>query len=445
MTGFDRTTRQTDENPLTPAPRGVRLRTLIALRWIAVAGQLTTVLLVAVVLGFQVPLAPTLVVISASAFLNVFLLLTQPGHRVLTERAAAAQFAFDTIQLALLIALTGGLKNPFVILLSAPVVIAFTALNARHAVAVALLALAATGGMALWRQPLPWAPDLAFTPPRLYEFGLWTALATGAGFMSAFAWRLAADARRMSTALAATHTVLAREQRLSALGGLAAAAAHELGTPLGTILITAKEMARAAPPDSEVAEDAALLVSQAERCRDILRQLTSRGAEDDSVHARLSLRLMLEEIVQPLIGLGPEIDISFEAPDVAPRPETPTPKLRRSPEVMYAIGNYIENAIDYAASRITVVGRWTDAWVEVEVRDDGPGFPSDILNKLGEPYVTRRGPGAPHGGLGLGFFIAKTFVERTGGTVVFGNRRDSETGAVVSARWPRAAVEAADD
>lgn len=423
--------------------RALKLRTLLLLRWLAVGGQTATVLGVEFILGFDTPLAGALAVIAASAWLNLFLSAAQAGQRILTDREAAAQLVFDVAQLSLLTALTGGLANPFVVLLAAPVVIAFSTMRAEYALSVAAFTLACTGAMALRAEPLPWFPDQTFTPHPVYLGGLWTALVVGAGFMSVFVWRAAADGRRMSEALSATQMVLAREQRLSALGGLAAAAAHELGTPLGTIQVVAKEIRRSAPPGSDLAEDAELLQSQADRCREILRQLSRRGAEDDAVHAQLSLRALIEEVTEPLRGIGPEIEIRVEPPPAEGVADQPTPKLRRRPEMLYAVSNYLENAIDYADSRIVITGRWKDDWVEVEVRDDGPGFSPDILTKLGEPYVTKREAGKDsHGGLGLGFFIAKTFVERTGGVVKFGNRRTPAHGAIVRARWPLAAVRA---
>jgi two-component system sensor histidine kinase RegB len=315
--------------------------------------------------------------------------------------------------------------------------IASTILRPVWVVALGLLAAASTLVMARWKAPLPWGGAEMFDPPTLYEAGLWTALVSGAGFMSVFAWRLASDARAMSTALAATEMVLAREQRLSALGGLAAAAAHELGTPLATIQIVAKELARAAPDGSDIAQDAALLVQQSERCREILRQLGRRGEAGDEVHARVTLGALLEEVAEPLKGLGPTVDIRLEpagADELAP------PHLKRSPEMLYAVGNLLDNAMNHARERVTMTGRWSAARIEIEIVDDGPGFPADILAKLGEPYVTSRALGTARGGLGLGFFIAKLFVERTGGELVFGNRRPPDTGAVVRASWPAAVV-----
>lgn len=422
------------DDPLAIVDRRVRARTLVLLRWMAVAGQASTVLFVQFVLGFDVALAACLAVIAPSAWLNIYLTVGTSGQRFVSDGEAALQLAYDITQLACLVALTGGLNNPFAVLLGVPVMIASTALRLIWVIALAALALVSTCVMALAHLPLPWEAAHTFDPPKLYEIGLLTALVSGAAFMSVVTWRLARDARAMSTALAATQLVLSREQRLSALGGLAAAAAHELGTPLGTIQVVAKELARAATPGTDLSEDAALLVQQAERCRDILRQLGRRGDAGDQVHARISLQALLEEVAEPLRAIGPEIDITLEPVDA----DAPPPQLWRAPEMLYAIGNYAENAIDYAAARVALIGRWGADWIEIEVADDGPGFPPEILSKLGEPYVTQRAGEDGRGGLGLGFFIAKTFVERLGGRVEFGNRRPPRKGAVVRARWPLA-------
>ncbi len=417
--------------------RRVRLHNFILMRWIAVAGQTATIMAVVFVFDIAVPLAWSLAIVSISAWLNVYLMAVQDQRRLLTDWEAAAQLAFDVCQLATLLAINGGLENPFATLLAASVVIGFTALPTLQALFVAGLGVLAS--LMIWRfhRPLPWTA-LGFDPPPLYEAGHWVALLTAAGFISVFAWRSALEARRMSMALAVTQAVLAREQRLSALGGLAAAAAHELGTPLGTIYMTAKEMARFLPRGTALRDDADLLVSQSERCRELLQQLSRRGVEGDAVHARMAVRDLLREVVQPLADIGPRIDVRLEGDGA----ETGGPRLRRLPELLYAIGNYVENAIDYAQSEVIVTGRWDAEHLEIEVRDDGEGFAPDVLNKLGEPYVSRRGHAAEGGGLGLGFFIAQTFVERTGGRVSFRNGRYPDRGAVVTARWPLGRIEA---
>jgi two-component system sensor histidine kinase RegB len=246
----------------------------------------------------------------------------------------------------------------------------------------------------------------------------------------------------MELALHAAEVVLAREQRMSALGGLAAAAAHELGTPLATIAVVAKEMARDTPP-GPLREDAELLSSQAQRCRDILRRLAEAPDTDDAVHARVALPQLLEEVTGPD---EPDEAVRLEWSVVGP-PDTDPPELVRHPEIGHALTSFVENALDFARSEVRLVGRYDYDSIMIEVRDDGPGFAPEIFAKLGEPYVTSRphGENSPSGhlGMGLGFFIAKTLLERTGAGVDFRNERGG--GAVVSIRWPRAAIEAPPD
>jgi two-component system sensor histidine kinase RegB len=245
----------------------------------------------------------------------------------------------------------------------------------------------------------------------------------------------------MELALAATQRVLAREQRLAALGGLAAAAAHELGTPLATIQVVAKELLRSSPPDDPVADDARLLLQQAERCRDILKTLAQKPETGDIVHARLGLAQLIEEVAEPYRNIGPQVITLVEGP-----PGEFVPDVRRLPEIVHALSAFVENAADFAISVVEVTARFDPEAISVEVRDDGPGFSSDILLKLGEPYVTSRPQGegsrSHHQGMGLGFFIAKTLLERTGAEVTFGNERTG--GAVIITQWPRSALEAPD-
>jgi two-component system sensor histidine kinase RegB len=416
----------------------VRLRTLILLRWLAVAGQTATVMFVSQVLDFPLPFAALMGVIAASAWLNMILMLAFPSTRLMKEWEAALQLAFDVLQLAALVGLSGGTANPFVTLFIAPVAVAATVLRPATTAALAGLAFVCVGVLAAWRLPLPWGGPDPLVLPTLYESGLVTATLIGLAFTSVYAWRVAAEEERLAVALAAVQAVLAREQKLSALGGLAAAAAHELGTPLATIQLVAKEMVRELPKESPMAEDAALLVSQAERCRGILRQLSARPEQSDIVHARLPLIGLLEEAAGPHMARGPHIELVVGSADPAAKP----PEVRRLPEIIHGLGNLIENAAGFAATRVEVIARWSDVEIEITVRDDGPGFPPGVLARLGEPYVSERAPGSRGGGLGLGFFIAKTLMERTGARFEFRNRAPPATGAVIRAVWARMAIEA---
>lgn len=421
-----------------PGPGRVQLRTLVLLRWLAVTGQTGALLAVHFVLGFETPLAAALGVIAVSAWVNIFLMIARPSQGVVADWEAALQLAYDVLQLALLLALTGGVANPFIMLFIAPVAVSAIVLRPPITLGLAGLTGLCIAAMALWRLPLPWRPGESYAPPVLYELGLVAAVLIGLGFTSVYAWRVAAEEERLATALSEVQTVLAREQKLSALGGLAAAAAHELGTPLATIHLVAKEMERGLAKDSPLLEDVQLLVSQSERCRAILRQLSSRKEEGDAVHARLTLDTLLDDVCDRHRGLGAEINIHVEpAIDDAPAPE-----LVRRPEVIHGLGNIVENAVGFAATKVDVAARWTATEIEIVVRDDGPGFPQSVLTRLGEPYVSERAPGDGGGGLGLGFFIAKTLLERSGARVEARNRTPPKEGAVVRVTWPRTALEA---
>lgn len=423
---------------LTPLFGRVRLRTLIVLRWLAIGGQTITVLGVHYALGFDLPVLLCLGVIAASVILNLAIAFSQPTQRFASDRETFAQLAYDVLQVMALVALTGGMANPFAFVVAAPVLIGVASLPLRWWVTLAVLTVAGSIAISVWHMPLPWnerAGELAL--PSLYRTGLWVALAITIAFTAVYAWRVGSEARRMATALAATQSVLAREQRLSALGALSAAAAHELGTPLATIQLTAKEMARAAK-DPEMQEDAALLVSQAQRCRDILRRLSQAPSETDRMHDRIVLCDALEEVAAPLHGMGIAILVRLEGG------EGEVPVVRRRPEVLYALGNFIENAVDFAQGTVEVSARWDAQAIHITVSDDGPGYSPEILAKLGEPYISSRKGRTGLGGLGLGVFIAKTLIERVGGEVRFDNGA-STGGARVSLSLPRTRVDVRED
>ncbi|WP_300551712.1 ActS/PrrB/RegB family redox-sensitive histidine kinase [Maricaulis sp.] len=425
---------------LTPVFGRLRLRTLVMLRWLAVTGQTLTVLSVHFILGFELPLGFCLGVIIASAWINTWLTLSVRPQQFAKDWQAFAQLVYDVLQLCALLMLTGGLQNPFVVMLAAPVTIAVAALPPRWSVAIAVIAMLGTGAMWLWSLPLPWIDGQPVQLPAFYILGLWSAIFIAVAFTAVYSWRVSREGRSMATALAATQSVLSREQRLSALGALAAAAAHELGTPLATIQLTAKEMLRELQDNDLLREDAELLVTQARRCRDILKRLSQERTASDQRHDRVEFLAALEEAAAPLRGLGPMVDVHLEQPGSAAA--TAEPVLRRMPELLYGVGNFIENAVDFAETRVVVEGTWDDDYIMIRIEDDGAGFSLEILSKIGEPYVTSRSGTPGQGGLGLGVFIAKTMIEKTGGEVSFDNA-GSQGGAVVRVRWPRKQVEAA--
>ena len=409
----------------------LRRSTLIILRWMAVLGQVLALMIVVWGLGFDLPIWLALSVVSLSIILNITLTLSLPLDRRVSDTEAVLQLGYDIIHLSVLLWLTGGMVNPFSLLFLAPVVTASTTLNRKVFSVLSLLTILASCFLLFNHRPLPWTPAGGFDLPDVYTLGAWIALMVGIGFSSLYTWGAALEARRMSEALASTQAVLAHEQKLAALGSLAAAAAHELGTPLATIQITAKEMEREIAKDSPLAEDAALLRSQAERCRDILHQLSIRGDAEDPVHGQMSLEDLIHEAADPLMDAADPTELDFQFMGDAPMPQ-----LSRQPELIFALKNFIENAMDFASSQVVLKTRWDAQKVEIMISDDGPGFDPRIRDRLGEPYVSIRQNDERAGGLGLGVFIAKTLIERTGGNVNFGNNKQS-SGAVVILNWPR--------
>lgn len=416
-----------------------RLRTFISLRWLAVVGQTFAILVVVFLLDFTLNLALCLGIIAASAWLNVALAFALPTQRLTSEREATAQLAFDTVQLAALLAATGGLSNPFLLFLMAPVTISAASLRAPHAIGLAILALILAAAMPGFSAPLPWTRGETLELPALFQWGQFSAMAVGVAFFAISALRVNQDEARLVRALDAAQVVMAREQRLSALGAMAAMTAHELGTPLATIHLVAQEMAADLAPDSPLKEDATLLAEQAERCRQILRKLAQEREAGDIVHARMPLSALVEEASAPHKGLGVAVDVRTRRGTDG---EDKLPELKRSPEILHALGAFIENAVSFAQSEVRIDAVWGAEDYVITIRDDGPGFSAEVLPHLGEPYVSERGEDQAGGGdMGLGFFIAKTLVERTGGRVAMKNRLAPDSGAIVQATWPRTALE----
>ncbi len=425
----------------------VRLRTLVRLRWLAVIGQTVAVLLVNLWLGFPLPLGLCLAAIALSAWLNIFLALRYRQSVTLKSSQAGLLLAYDVLQLAVLLYLTGGLENPFSFLFLVPVTISATSLPLRWTLGLSGLAFFCASFLAFRHLPLPWYADAPLVLPVIYVFGMWAAINCGVVFSAIYARRIAEEAQQMSDALSATEMVLAREQRLSALDGLAAAAAHELGTPLATIALVAKELKREMPANTPHAEDIDLLISQTGRCREILSRLANRGDEKDEVFERTKLSVMIEDLVAPLRGsdIAINVNLSSAAKIEANRAE---PVFRRNPAIAYGLGNLLENAADFALKEVRVEAVWNDSTVTITVSDDGPGFHQTVFDRLGDPFVTTRpgygvepGEVGQHDGMGLGIFIAKTLLERSRAAVHLSNNPVPRRGAAVKVVWPRAAID----
>jgi two-component system sensor histidine kinase RegB len=421
------------------AVRRMRSATLIMLRGLFILAQVLILVVAWRVLDWPFPVRTCLGLIAGSVAVNMAIALTPAARREARPWEVTLQLAFDILQLTALLYLIGGVLNPFAILLIFPISVGGNALPPRHAIGLCVLAVVAAIMLSL----LAHTPQGGAASGALgfggYRVGRSMALIVGLVFTTAYAsWSSAQSARR-ELALNITESVLAREQRLSALGALSAAIAHELGTPLATIAIIATEMAREAP-EGPLRDDARLMVDQAKRCREILKRLAEQPERQDALHERMSLLQFVRELVDPY---SDATEVRVEALVTGP-PGVPAPDLWRRPEILHAISTLIENAFDFARGEILLTARFDTEWVSVEVRDDGPGFTPDILARLGEPYLTSRPEGegsrSGHIGMGLGVFIAKTLLERSGAAVHFGNAAPG--GAVITARWPRSRIAA---
>ncbi|GAB5389963.1 MAG: ActS/PrrB/RegB family redox-sensitive histidine kinase [Alphaproteobacteria bacterium] len=406
-------------------------------RWIALIGQVLAVMLVHHGFGFKVPMVELLVLIGASAALNAVAQWQLMRTRWLDDFKASLFLGFDILQLAAMLYYTGGLQNPFALLMLAPLSVSAAVLRRSEVVGLTVLAVVCLSMLSIWHLPLPWSADF-IPPPRLYLFGGWVALTLACAFIAFTIYSVAREAGRLNAALVHTEKALSREQKAAAVGALAAAAAHELGSPLGTISLLIKEMAHDVPPDSPYAEDLEILVGEVDRCRQILSELSQRPDDDDPFRL-MKLTTLVDAISAPWRGKpgddGQEvlIEVTRRNPDTATMPIG-----ERSPELVHGLGNIIQNAAQFAASRVLIECDWDDELVHITIRDDGPGFPPGFLSRLGDPFAsTRKGK---DGHMGLGVFIAQTLIGNTGGTLRA--RNDEATGgAVVACTWGREAFE----
>lgn len=399
----------------------IPMRTLILLRWIAIAGQLAAVI-VAVMLDLQFPILLVLLLIVASSGMNLWLYLQ--GPRRATSRNIIVQLLLDVVQIAALLCLTGGTDNPFALLMLGPVTIAATAVNARRTFLLGLATVALITFMAFIAVPLRFSSGTALDTNAIFEIGHWAALVIGVFFFSGYAHRVTIELSASSNALFSLQTALSREQRLQHLGGVVAAAAHEMGTPLATIKLITSELKDELQDRPDLSDDLASLQDSVARCADILQSM-GRAGKDDLLVRFSPLRTVLEDAAEPHMSRAKDIRINAA-----------NTSIRRDPAVIHALRNLIQNAVDFSERQVDISGRVDEAHLIVTIHDDGPGFPVGFIPRIGDPYLTSRRTSAHRNGyegMGLGLFIAKTLLERSGAELTFFN---SETGAVVIVRWP---------
>ncbi|SFS84019.1 two-component system, sensor histidine kinase RegB [Sulfitobacter marinus] len=431
----------------------IRLRTMIVLRWVAIAGQLTAITVADRLFGLQLELGLCYFAIGVSVVGNLIAIFVFPENKRLSEYENLSMVLFDLLQLGFLLFLTGGLHNPFCLLLLGPVTISATTLSLRSTVILCCTAIGLASLLAVYHFPLSTKNGGVLMMPGIFVFGHWTALVISILFSTAYSRRVTTEIHSMSDALVATQMALAREQKLTDLGGVVAAAAHELGTPLATIKLVSAELLDELKDSPELAADAALIRNQADRCRDILRDMGRAGKDD--LHLRQApLSAVIEEAAEPHMSRGKTIEFSFgQEGDVASH----QPSILRKPEIIHGLRNLIQNAVDFAESTVWVKAHWTQTQISIRIFDDGKGFPPHLLGRIGDPLMRRRRsqgstPQRPeYEGMGLGLFIAKTLLERSGAELHFANGSDrgSRTdqprlGAVVEVVWPRSKIDAVD-
>ncbi|MFN7598630.1 MAG: sensor histidine kinase RegB [Cereibacter sp.] len=429
----------------------IRLRTLVLLRWMAIVGQLAALTVADLVVGMQLPLGLCYLVVGAAVIGNLVASFVFPGNKRLSEAGAMLTLLFDVSQLAILLALTGGLNNPFALLILVPVTISAGALELRTTVLLGLAAICLISVISVYNLPLRFSDGTILQVPAVFEFGFWLSIVIGIMFLALYSRRVATEIRSMSDALLATQMALAREQKLTDLGGVVAAAAHELGTPLATIKLASTELVEELADRPDLREDAELIRTQADRCRDILRSMGRAGKDD--LHLRQApLGAVLREAAEPHLGRGKTV--AFDVfPGTTGGDRQPT--ILRRPEVIHGLRNLVQNAVDFARARVWIDATWTDSFISVRIIDDGAGYPSYILGRIGDPFVRSRpaaqetGQRPDYEGMGLGLFIAKTLLERSGAEISFANGTDpfltraehpDRFGAIVEVRWPKSVI-----
>jgi two-component system sensor histidine kinase RegB len=428
----------------------VRLRTLIVLRWIAIIGQLVTITIAQAFFSLNLPLGFCYLAVSAAVAANLIAIFAFPENKRLTEAEVVSMLLFDIAQLCFLLYLTGGLNNPFALLVLAPVTISASVLRLKSTILLGGIACVLLTVITFYHVPLRTEQGVIMRVPHDFLFGFWIAILTGLGFIGGYARRISIEIHSMSDALLATQMALVREQKLTDLGGVVAAAAHELGTPLATIKLVSSELAEELD-DPDQREDARLIRDQADRCRDILRSM-GRAGKDDKQMQHAPLDTVIREAAEPHGGRGKTIHYVV-APGVGGTSEQPL--IARQPEIIHGLRNLVQNAVDFADGNVWIDASWTVDTILISISDDGPGYPPQVIGRLGDPFLRLRKSAEEtakrpeYEGMGLGLFIAKTLLERSGARVQFANgadpflttaERPARSGAVVSLNWPRTQI-----
>ena len=444
----------TDQPNFQITPRGgnwIRLRTLIWLRWVAILGQVAALIVAQRFFALQLEIGLCYLAIGASVLGNLVAIAVFPENKRLSELESMLMAFFDLLQLSFLLYLTGGLHNPFAVLILGPVLVSSAVLTTASTAFLAGTALILVSVLAEFHLPLRTEQGFILRIPDIFVFGTWIAIIIAIIFLTVYSRRITQEMHAMSDALSATQMALSREQKLTDLGGVVAAAAHELGTPLATIKLTSSELLNDLAHDPELQEDARLIIEQTDRCRDILRSM-GRAGKDDKHLRTAPFTEIIRLAAEPHEERGKQLHFEQSAASLG----TGVPTIVRAPEIVHGVRNLVQNAVDFARGNVWIESHWTDEIITLRIMDDGRGFPAHLIGRIGDPFMRSRAydagsPARPeYEGMGLGLFIAKTLLERTGAELNFANGAQSfdaarggpaRSGAVVEVVWPRQSIE----
>ena len=402
--------------------------TLTILRYIAIFGQFIAINIVFFYLNLSFPIVESYVVIFLGLLTNLFLQFKVKVNQ-LKDSHASLFLLYDLLQLSMLLYLTGGILNPFSILLIIPAIVSSTFLSMGTTIILGLITSSLLFVLTYIYLPLPGMNADIFNFPNFYKLGTLVSILIGLMFLSYFGIRFAGESKKRSEALNKLQEVISKEYELESLGGQAAAAAHSLGTPLATISVVAKELKKEIGDNKEISKDIDLLVSQSKRCSEILKQISKKQIEEDSFLSLIKLEDLLEEIINSFNETSSKnIELYVEK-------DQNKINIQRSPEIIYGLRNFIGNAVKFSKSKVKLDLKSDDEIIEIRINDDGPGIPEDIINKIGEPYIKSKSKElSANSGLGLGTFLGKTLLERQNAKLLF--KRNSDLGgALVVISW----------
>lgn len=427
----------------------IRLRTMIWLRWCAITGQLAAIMVAQHVYNLQLQVGLCYLAVGVSVIGNLIAIFVFPKNKRLNEAENFLMVLFDLLQLCFLIYLTGGLHNPFTILILGPVIVSATIMTLRSTIIIGATALTLVTLMVFYHLPLRTEQGFVLRIADIFVFGQWIAINIAVVFLSFYARQITEEMNSMGDAVVATQMALGRTQMLNNLGGVVAAAAHELGTPLATIKLTSAELIEDLSDQPDLQDDARLIREQADRCRDILQSMGRAGKEDLQIRSA-PLVEVIREAAEPHLNRGKDVLIETKTTDDA---LFDAPMALRRPEIIHGLRNLLQNAVDFARSTVWVETIWNEQTVTIRILDDGPGYPGNMLDRIGEPFVRNRRTEKDrktrpeYEGMGLGLFIAKTLLQRSGATLSFANggKRFNDgasrhRGAIVEVVWPRDAI-----